>query len=94
LFNGKLVFQKLFFKFFCVCLLLEKLVNKKYFSVKEKFGLVSSKVFFFYFWWKTLFESCEKIKNIILFVGYIKFDPQTFDSYIYFILEFIFNFIP
>jgi len=57
-----LLFEKLFFKFFCVCLSLEKLVNGKYFPVngkhfpvnekhfpvKEKFGLVSRKVFFLF----------------------------------------------
>jgi len=32
---------------------------------------------------KTLSESCEKFKNIILFADYIKFGPQTFDYYIY-----------
>jgi uncharacterized protein YlzI (FlbEa/FlbD family) len=42
----KVIFGKLFFKLSCVYLLLEKLVNEKYFSVKEKFGLVSRKVFF------------------------------------------------
>jgi hypothetical protein len=57
----------------------------KYFSVKGKFSLVSKKVFFFYFGRKILFRSCEKIKNIILFIDYIKFDPQTFDSYMYFL---------
>jgi hypothetical protein len=54
-----LFFEKLFFKFFCVCLPLKKLinrkhfpvneehfpVNKKHFPVKEKFSLVSRKVF-------------------------------------------------
>jgi hypothetical protein len=35
------------FKLFCICLSLEKLVNEKHFSVKEKFGSVSSKVVFF-----------------------------------------------
>jgi len=51
--SRKIVFKKLFFKFFYVCLLLEKLVIRKYFPVKgkhfpikEKFGLVSIKVFF------------------------------------------------
>jgi len=39
-------FRELFFKFFYVFLLLEKLTNKKYFSVKEKFDLVIRKVFF------------------------------------------------
>jgi hypothetical protein len=40
-----LFFEKLFFKLFCVCLSLEKLVNEKYFPVKEKFDFVSRKVF-------------------------------------------------
>jgi len=82
--------EKLFFKFYYVYLLLEKLINKKYFSVnekyfpvKEKFSLVSRKVFFFYFERKTLFESCKKFRNVILFADYIKFNPQTFDCYIY-----------
>jgi len=63
---------------------LEKLVNGKYFPVngkhfpvKEKFGLVSMKVFSFYFGRKTLSESCEKFRNVILFADYMKFDPQT-----------------
>jgi len=59
---------------------LKKLINIKYFSVKEKFDLVSRKVFSFYFWRKTLSENCEKFKNIILFADYIKFGPQTFDQ--------------
>jgi len=73
-------------------LLLEKLVNEKYFSinekhfqVKEKFDLVFRKVFSFYFGQKTLFRSCEKFKNVILFDDYIKFGPQIFDCYIYFL---------
>jgi hypothetical protein len=44
--SQKLVFRKLFSKLSCVCLPLEKLVNIKHFPVKEKFGLVSKKVFF------------------------------------------------
>jgi hypothetical protein len=79
----KVVSGKSLSKLFCVCLLLEKLVNGKHFSVKGKFGLVSRKVFSFYFEWKTLSGSCEKFRNIILFADYIKFDPQTFDCYIY-----------
>ena len=57
----KFIFWKSLSKLSRVCLLLEKLVNEKhfsvnekYFSVKEKFGLVSRKVFFllavFVFW--------------------------------------------
>jgi hypothetical protein len=42
--------MKTFFKFFFyVCLSLKKLVNGKYFSVKEKFGFISRKLFSFYF---------------------------------------------
>jgi len=67
----------------CVYLSLEKLVNRKHFPVKEKFGLIFRKIFSFYFRWKTLFRSCEKFKNIILFADYIKFGLQTFDWYIF-----------
>ena len=38
--------SKLLFKFFYVCLPLKKLVNKKNFSVKEKFNLIFKKEFF------------------------------------------------
>jgi hypothetical protein len=48
-------------------------------------------VFSFYFEWKTLSGSCEKFKNVILFVDYIKFGPQTFDCYIYFVLNIFFS---
>jgi len=83
LFDGKW-FEENFFKiFFYICLLLEKLVNGKHFSVKEKFGLIFRKMISFNFGWKTLSGSCEKFRNIILFVDYIKFSPQTFDCYIY-----------
>jgi hypothetical protein len=49
--------------------------NGKHFPVKEKFGLVSKKVFFFYFGRKTLSGNCKKFRNIILFADYIKFGP-------------------
>jgi len=32
----KIILKKLFFKFFCVYLLLEKLINKNYFSINKK----------------------------------------------------------
>jgi uncharacterized protein YlzI (FlbEa/FlbD family) len=86
--SWKLISRKLFSKLSCVCLLLEKLVNEKYFlvngkhfTIKEKFGLVSKKVFSFYFRRKTLSRSYER--NVILFADYIKFDPQNFYCYIY-----------
>ena len=59
-------------------MLLKKLVNRKYFPVNRKyfpingkFGLVSRKMFFFYFGRKTLSGSYEKFKKVILFVDYI-----------------------
>ena len=85
------VSRKSLFKIFYIYLPLEKLVNKKHFSVKEKFDLIFRKVFYFYFGWKTLFSSCEKFRNIMLFVDYIKFDPQTFDCYIFY-FEYFFQF--
>ena len=94
----KLISEKLFSKLFCVYLSLQKLVNekhfpvnRKYFSVKEKFGMVLRKVFSFYFGRKTFFRSCEKFRNVMLFADYIKFDPQTFDCYIYFVLNICFS---
>jgi len=41
----KIVSEKSLSKLSCVCLLLEKLVNEKHFTVKEKFGLIFKKVF-------------------------------------------------
>jgi len=87
----KISFEKLFFKFFCVYLSLKKLVNRKHFPIKEKFGLVSRKVFFFLFWTENISGSFEKFKNIILFAYYIKFGPQTFHCYIYFVLNICFS---
>jgi hypothetical protein len=73
--------------FFCICLPLEKLINGKHFPVKEKFGLISKKVFSFYFERKTLSRSCEKIRNTILFADYIKFG--SFDCYLVYLNLFV-----
>jgi len=51
--------------------------------------LVFRKIFLFYFEWKTLSINYEKLKNILLFVNYIKFGHKIV---IYFILNFIFIF--
>jgi len=78
-------------KLFCVYLPLEKLVNGKHFPIKGKFGLVSRKVFSWKIWAENTFWKLWKFKNIILFVDYIKFDPQTFNClyiYIYFNIYF------
>jgi hypothetical protein len=96
--SWKVVSGKPLSKLSCVYLSLEKLVNRKYFPVngkhfpvKVKFSLVSRKVFSFYFRRKTLSGSGEKFRNVILFADYIKFDPQTFDCYIYFVLNIFFS---
>jgi hypothetical protein len=60
--SRKVVFGKPLFKLSCVCLPLEKLINKKHFPVKEKFGLVFRKVFFFYFGRKTLPEAVKNLE--------------------------------
>jgi hypothetical protein len=77
-----------------VCLPLEKLVNEKHFSVKEKFGLVFRKMLSFHFGRKTLSRSCENFKNIILFTDYKKFSLQTFDCYIFCFESFFFSISP
>jgi len=92
--SRKIISGKPFSKLSCVCLPIGKLVNEKHFPVKEKFSLISKKVFSFYFGLKTLFRSCEKFKNIILFADYVKFGPQTFDCYIFYLNLFFFKFIP
>jgi hypothetical protein len=53
--SRKVVSGKLLSKLSCVCLLLEKLVIGKHFPVKEKFGLVSRKMFSFLFWTENTF---------------------------------------
>jgi hypothetical protein len=86
-----MVSGKLLSKLFCVFLPLEKLINEKHFPVNEKFGLIFKKVFSFYFGENTLSGSCKKFRNIILFADYIKFGSQTFDCYIYFVLNIYFS---
>ena len=57
----KVVFGKSLSKLSCVCLSLGKLINRKHFPIKEKFGLISRKVFSFYFWTENTFQKLWKI---------------------------------
>jgi hypothetical protein len=82
---------KVLFKFSCVYLLLEKLVNGKHFPVKGNLVWFSGKCFPEKCGRKTLSGSCEKFRNVILFADYIKFSPQIFDCYIYFVLNIYFS---
>ena len=86
----KVVSGKPLSKLFCVCLLLEKLVNGKHFPVKEKFGLVFKKVFCLENLGEKHFPEVVKNLKMSLFADYIKFEPQTFDCYIYFVLNIYF----
>jgi hypothetical protein len=88
----KVVFLEIIFKIILFFILLEKLVNEKYFSVKKKFNVIFKKKFFFYFREKYFLEVVKKIKNIMLFIDYIKFNIQTFNCYIFY-FSFFFNFI-
>jgi hypothetical protein len=80
------------FQTFLCLFVIRKVGQRKILSSQKKFGFVFREVFSFYFEWKTLSGSCEKFRNVILFADYIKFGPQTFDCYIFF-LNFFFNFI-
>ena len=70
---------------------LEKLISRKYFSIKKNLTWFLEK--YFYFELKTLSRSCEKFRNIILFAEYNKFGSQTFDCYI-FCCEYFFSISP
>jgi hypothetical protein len=61
------------------------------FQSKKNLAWFPGKCFPGQFEQKILFESCEKFKNVILFADYIKFGPQTFDCYIYFVLNIYFS---
>jgi len=87
----KFIFLKFIFKIFYVYLSLKKLVNKKHFPVKKNLASFSGKFFSGKFGRKTFSGSCEKFRNVILFADYIKFNPQTFDCYIYFVLNIYFS---
>jgi hypothetical protein len=65
------------------------------FQSKENLAWFPGKCFHGKFGRKTLSGSCEKFRNVILFIDYIKFGPQTFNCYIYiYCFEYLFfNFI-
>jgi hypothetical protein len=97
----KLVLEKLLFKFFCVYLLLKKLVNgkyflvnEKYFPVKEKFGLIFRKVFSFYLGEKHFLEVVKilKISYYLLIISNLILKLLII-IYIFCFEYFFFNFI-
>jgi hypothetical protein len=84
-------FREITFQTFLYLFTIKKVGQRKILSGQRKFWLGFQKVFSFYFGRKTLSGSCEKFRNIILFADYIKFGPQTFDCYIYFVLNIYFS---
>ena len=55
-------------------LLFEKLINKKYYLVKNNLTCFLEKYIYFLFWIKTLFKNCKQIRNVMSFIDFIKFD--------------------
>jgi hypothetical protein len=76
---------------FLYLFVIRKIDQEKTLSSQKNLTWFSGKYFIEKFGRKTLSESCEKFKNIILFADYIKFGPQTFDCYIYFVLNIYFS---
>jgi hypothetical protein len=94
------IFWKSLSKLFYICLLLRKLINEKYFLVKENLNWFWGKRFFFL--WKTLYKSCKKFKiscylliisnlilNLLFAIYFVlnlffQFHPLKFDFYINF----------
>jgi len=65
--------------------------TKNTFRLKKNLIWFPEKYFPFILGGKHFSESCEKFRNVILSADYIKFDPQTFDCYIYFVLNICFS---
>jgi hypothetical protein len=82
-------FLKIIFQTFIYLFIIKKLVNKKYFLEKKTWLSFQESVFLL-FLVKNTFRSCEKFINILLFVDYIKFGPQSFDCYIFCFESFFF----
>jgi hypothetical protein len=64
---------------------------KNTFQSKENLAWFPGNYFPEKFGRKTLSGNCEKFRNVILFADYIKFGPQSFDCYIYFVLNIYFS---
>jgi len=84
-------FWKLFFKFLFTCLLLEKLVNKRYFSVKKNLARFLEKYFFFIIDGKHFLEVVKNLK-ISFYLLIITNLILKLSIAIYFVLNFFFQF--
>jgi hypothetical protein len=97
----KLVSGKSFSKLSCVCLPLEKLVNRKYFPVnekhfpvKEKFSLVSRKVFSFILGGKHFPEVMKNLEMSYYLLIISNLILKLLIAIYIFFEYFFFNFIP
>jgi hypothetical protein len=64
---------------------IRKVDKRKTFQSKKNLAWFPGKCFSFYFGRKTLSKSCEKFRNIILFVDCIKFGHHSFDYYLFYL---------
>jgi hypothetical protein len=69
----KYFYKKLSSKFFYIYLVLEKMVNIKYFLLKKNLVWFLRKYLFYFFNGIHFLKVVKKIKNIMLFINYIKF---------------------
>jgi len=93
LFSGKCFPGNHFPNFFVFVCYWKSWSTKNTFQSKENLAWFSGKCFLGNFGRKILCRSCEKFRNVILFIDYIKFGHQTFDCYIYifFVLNIYFS---
>jgi hypothetical protein len=92
--SWKVIFEKLFFKFFYVYLSLKKLINGKHFPVKGKFSLVSRKVFSWKIWTENTFRKLWKIKKRYIIYWFYQIWSSNFWLLYIFCFEYLFfNFI-
>jgi len=89
LFHGKWFSGNYFLNFMCLFVII-KVGRRKTFSNQRKICLGFQENVFLLFWVKNTFQKLWKFRNVMLFADYIKFDPQTFDCYI-FCFEFFFS---
>ena len=87
----KVVSGKSLSKLSCVCLLVGKLINGKTLSSKRKIWLGFQESVFLKNLRGKHFPKVVKNLEMSLFADYIKFDSQTFDCYIYFVLNIYFS---
>jgi len=79
-----------FFQTFLCLFVIRKVGQRKTLFSQRKIWLGFQESVFFYFGWKTLYRSCEKFKNIMLFADYINLVLKLL-IVIYFVLNFLFS---